>query len=491
MPAPEILHELTARLDRIEYEQRRLASYDRGDHPLAFASDKFQSAFGKSLRALADNMIPTVVDAIAERLRVDGFRFGPDPDSDDDAWAIWQANDLDRESRNAHRDALLYGRSFVLVWANDDGSPRVTVESPRQCLTMAEPGDRRIIVAGLKRWLEFDGTAKAMLYLPDSIASFEAPNMGAMDASGSTDPAIEPRSVGQLTVAVQWEQVDEIDNPLGVVPLVPMLNNADTLGGATSEVQAILPLQDTLNKLLADLIIASEYSSFRQRWGTGIELPLDPQTNQPIEPFSAAVSRVWISESDQAKFGSFEATDLSVYTKAIETVVQHLCSISRLPAHYISASADRLSGESIKSSEAGLVAKVKRKMTDFGECWEQVMRLAFAITDDDRANEAGAETVWSNPEIRTEGELALALTQLQSLGVPDPQLWADWGYSPQEIERFRAMQRANALDAQSLGLTALVAPPAPPPVPIPPAPEGEGPESEPGEPSDDDAAGDT
>ena len=99
--------------------------------------------------------------------------------------------------------------------------------------------------------------------------------------------------------------------------------------------------------------------------------------------------------------------------------------------------------------------------------------------------------MWGNPEIRTEGESALALTQLQLLGVPDPQLWADWGYSPQEIERFRAMQRANALDAESLGLTAVVASPAPPPVPVPPAPEGEGPESEPGEPSADDAAGDT
>src|SRR5450759_60481 len=99
MATPNILHQLAFRLDRLETQHRRLAAYDRGDHPLAYASEKFQTAFGQSLRALADNWIPTVVNAVSERLRVDGFRFGDSPNADDDAWAMWQENDLDRDSR--------------------------------------------------------------------------------------------------------------------------------------------------------------------------------------------------------------------------------------------------------------------------------------------------------------------------------------------------------------------------------------------------------
>jgi hypothetical protein len=486
MATPDILHRLAFRLDRLEVEHRRLAAYDRGDHPLAFASEKYQTAFGQSLRALADNFCPTVLDAIQERLRVDGFRFGTSPNADDDAWAIWQDNDLDRDSRSAHRDALLYGRGFVLVWGDDDGDPRVTVESPRQCLTMASPGDRREVIAGFKRYLEFDGTARCFLYLPDTIIGYVSEGkVAAIDDSGSNDPAIDPRNVGQLTTAVNWVEDSRIDNPLGVVPLVPMHNNPDTLGGAVSEITPLLPLQDALNKLLADLMLASEFSAYRQRWGTGIEVPTDPETNDPIEPFNAAVSRVWISESDQAKFGTFEATQLETYVKAIDTIVTHVCSISRLPAHYISASADRLSGESIKASEAGLVAKCRRKMTDFGEAWEQVLRLSFAVMGDDRANETGAETVWADPEIRTESEHADALVKLSTLNVPDQALWEQWGYSPQEIERFRAMQRAAAMDSTVLGLTALVAPAAPP-VPTEPEPDAgdKGEPSEPAEPAD-------
>jgi Phage portal protein, SPP1 Gp6-like len=481
---PEILHRLCFRLDRLETQHRRLAAYDAGNHPLAYASDKFQTAFGQSLRALADNWIPTVVNAVSERLRVDGFRFGTSPNADDDAWAMWQDNSLDRDSRLAHRDALLYGRSFVLVWGDDEGDPRITVESPRQCLTMASPGDRREVIAGMKRWLEFDGTARAMLYLPDAIIGYISEGkVAAMDDSGSNDPAIDARNIGMLTTAVAWVEDSRIDNPLGVVPLVPMMNNADALGGAVSEVAAIIPMQDMLNKLVADLLIASEFASFRQRWASGVEIPVDPETEQPIEPFSAAVSRVWISESDQAKFGSFEATDLNNIVKAVEMVVQHLASMSRVPTHYMSASADRLSGESIKASEAGLVALCRRKMSDFGETHERVMRLAFAVTGDPRADETAAETIWGDPEIRTESEHADALTKLQSLGVPDAQLWEDWGYSPQAIERFRQMQRAAALDATTLGLTALVAPTPAPPVPPSPAPADEEPRNEPGEPA--------
>jgi hypothetical protein len=481
---PPILHRLAFRLDRLETRHRTLAAYDRGDHPLAFASEKYQTAFGRSLRALADNFCPTVLDAVQERLRVDGFRFGDSPNADDDAWSIWQDNDLDRDSRLAHRDALLYGRSFVLVWSDDDGDARVTVESPRQCLTMTAPGDRREVIAGMKRFLEFDGTARCYLYLPDAIIGYVSEGkVAAMDDSGSNDPAIDARNIGQLVSAVAWVEDSRIDNPLGVVPLVPMMNNGDALGGASSELEPLTPLQDALNKLVGDMLIASEFASYRQRWATGVEIPTDPETDQPIEPFSAAVSRVWISESDQAKFGSFEATDLTNYVKAIETIVQHVCSISRLPAHYISASADRLSGESIKASEAGLVAKCRRKMSDFGEAWEQVMRLAFAITGDPRAEEAGAETVWGDPEIRTESEHADALTKLSTLNVPDQALWEQWGYSPQEIERFRAMQRAQALDGQALGLTALAAPTPPAPPPAEPEPDV-GDKNEPTKPSE-------
>jgi hypothetical protein len=46
----------------------------------------------------------------------------------------------------------------------------------------------------------------------------------------------------------------------------------------------MVPLQDGVNKLITDMLVASEFAAFRQRWVTGIEIPRD-ENNNPIEPF--------------------------------------------------------------------------------------------------------------------------------------------------------------------------------------------------------------
>jgi hypothetical protein len=343
------------------------------------------------------------------------------------------------------------------VWADDDGGARIAPESPRQCITASAPGDRRVRTAGLKRWLELDGTARAILYLPDVILPFRSASTVA-----TLDYNLDPASMPLWTSAIDWvPDGDPIPNPLGVVPLVPIVNRPQIVptdlvtGDGRSEVLDILPLQDMLNKVVADMIVASEFSSFRQKWASGVDVPVDPETNPPIEPFNAAVSRAWMSEKPDAKFGTFDTTSLQNYTNAVEMIVQHISSISRVPAHYFrGGSADRLSGESIRSAESGLISKVRRKQEDYAESFEEAMQIAFAVVG--RTDQIDAEVVWSDPEFRTEAEHADALVKRASLGVPQEQIWEDAGYTPAQIARFRTMRRTQALDtAPPLAFSAL------------------------------------
>lgn len=442
MPHPPQLEALSKRLDEAEPRLAKLANYHAGRQPLGFSTEKYRSAFGGLLGGLVDNWLPLVVDAVAERLAVQGFRFGTE-EADADAWAIWQANNLDAESGLAHQEALIFGRSYVLVWADGQGRPRITVESARQVTVTHAPGDRRQRTAALKRWIDDDGHARATLFLPTEVHRFRSARKVAGLGLGSD----------LITVPVDWDHLETLKNSLGVVPVVPLVNRPHLLdgGGGTSEIEPVLGIQDSVNKLLADLLIASEFSAFRQRWATGMEVPTDPETNQPIEPFSAAVTRLWISEDEQTRFGTFEATPLANYVEGIELLVAHLASQTRTPPHYLNPSADRLSGESIKAAETGLVAKVKRAAQGFGESWEEVMRLAFAVMDDPRATATAAETIWADPEVRTESEHVDATVKKLAVEVPVEQLWADLGYSPQQVERFRTMRRRASLDTFDLG----------------------------------------
>src|SRR5580765_5815294 len=50
--------------------------YYRGDHDLAFATEKFANAFGSLFREFALNLCPAVCDAVKDKLRVTGFGIG-------------------------------------------------------------------------------------------------------------------------------------------------------------------------------------------------------------------------------------------------------------------------------------------------------------------------------------------------------------------------------------------------------------------------------
>ena len=60
------------------------------------------------------NLCGLVVEATAERMEVEGFRFGDEPEADEDAWRIWQSSDFDAYSVEQITHALVYGRSFHL-----------------------------------------------------------------------------------------------------------------------------------------------------------------------------------------------------------------------------------------------------------------------------------------------------------------------------------------------------------------------------------------
>jgi hypothetical protein len=81
----------------------------------------------------------------------------------------------------------------------------------------------------------------------------------------------------------------------------------------------------------------------------------------------------------------------------------------------------------------------------FGEAWEESLRLAFrAKNDETRANALDAETIWRDPESRTEGQHIDATLKLQALGIPDEALWERAGFTPQQIRRFKKLQAREA-----------------------------------------------
>lgn len=446
--------------DRRPHIDRMWRYYD-GEHSLAFASQKFLDAFGGMFSAFADNWCDLVVDAVEERLNVEGFRLGTDTAGDDEAWRIWQANGLDAESQLAHTEALVTGEAYATAWYGpDDRLPVLTVEPSTNAIVDHDPANRRVRRAGLRRYDDDWGWTHVELFLPDRVWLFKAKSG---DGTSISTKAWKP-DLDAARGAVEDGNGAWIENPLGEVPMVALTNRPRLRRhrrfdiAAQSEIAQVIPLQDAVNKLVADLMVDSESHAMPQRYALGLdELPTDPVTGQPYNPYTPD-KKMWLGEGDMSRavVGQFDAGDLTRLVKAIEMVVQHIASQTRTPPHYLNASADRLSGESIKAAETGLVAKTRRKQRHFGEGWEDFVHLGLRIIGDDRGNRTDSEVIWGDPESRTESEHVDALVKKKQLGVPNQQLQEDAGYSPQQIARFAGMAAQEAL-AQRMGGGALTA----------------------------------
>lgn len=210
-----------------------LSAYYRGDHPLPWLPTQIQDMARRILKMTRTNYMGLVVDATTERQEVLGFRMPAatrtadapgttatltsSSSADAEAWRIWQANNLDAISGEAFTQKAICGTVYWLVAPNaaDATTPLITVEHPAQMYVEYQPGNVRVREAALKVWHDDrSNETMATLYLPDWVYKFR----GKRDSK----PA---RWVAREVDGEEWPA----RNPLGVVPVVEMRNNAQTI----------------------------------------------------------------------------------------------------------------------------------------------------------------------------------------------------------------------------------------------------------------------
>lgn len=422
----ELLSKLLQKLDEPLARYSLLDNYYTGNQPLAFLSPESKTALGNRFGRMASNLPRLAVTALAERLRIIGF-------SDEKLWSEWLRNDMDQLSGVAHREALLLGDSFVIVWADLAGRPNVTVESAKQIAVQRDPGTREIIAA-VKRW-ETETTTEAVLYLPDTITRYSANSVGA---------------------TLGFQTVKEIPNPLGVVPLVDLRNSDRILDDyGSSEIEDMMPLVDGLNKSLVDMMTTSEYVGRPRRWATGIELeerPVIDSEGNPVlddddQPVVETVNpipegnRAMIAESHEAKFGQLASADLGGYEASVNVLLGQIMAVSTLPAHYVGIFTDNpASADALRASEASLTARAEARQQTFGRAWEQVAKLMLAVRDrTDPRQISDVSVKWADAATRSVAQEADATVKLFQSGLlPRDYALKKLGFSDLEISEIRA-----------------------------------------------------
>ena len=449
---PERLTNILLALEAPQHWFAWLTDHYDGVHPLSFLAPEARQALGSRFDRLAVNIPRLVITSIAERLRLTGFDGA-------DAEAVWQgytANDLDLYSYQAHAEALLFGRAYAFVWTAPDGSPRVSVESARQCAVLADPGSRQVVSA-VKRWRTTTST-EAVLLLPDRIERYWA-SAGAT-SGGFNLVDVQPNNLGVVPV-VQLLNHDRLPITWGVSGLDEIAYPERLLIGsaAESEIWDICPLSDALGKLIVDMLVTSEFVGRPRRWATGIELMEEPELDRRGQPVLdddgnqviittnpiAETSRMMVSEDENAKFGQLDGARLDGYEAAVNVLTQQIAAVSSLPAHYLGVMSNQPpSADALRASEQSLVARCEQKQRSFGKAWQKVGQLMMAVQNGVDPRDVEISPIWAPADEASQAQEADSTVKLYQAGLlPASYALRKLGYTDEEIVQIRSDTTAD------------------------------------------------
>lgn len=415
---------------------KKIAAYLRNDSSSVYVPRGARQEYRWLIKRARLNILPLVVTVVAQSLYVDGYRPAK---SDDDApvWATWQANRMDGRQHGLHRAVLKYGVAYVTVLPGTP-NPVITPKSPRRMTAFyADPVDDEWPMYAIEETIQniAPGKQQRIINLYDEVARY------------------------RLTAPVQARSTFTLDpdgtakHDLGVCPVVRYLNGDDLDGDASvrGEVEPLIEMQDQLNSTTFNLLMAQQYAAFRQRYATGMAVPLDPDTGSPVEPFNAAVNRLWVAEDPDTRFGEFNATDLSGYLNSREATIRHIATVSQTPPHNLLGQMVNLSAEALNAAESSSQRKIGERKSSFGEAHEQMLRLAaLAGGDQDGWTDTSSQVVWRDTGSRSLAQTADALGKLVTmLGVPPEELWQLIpGITQQDVERWRVAAKQKDAIAQ-------------------------------------------
>lgn len=433
---------LVARAKQTEVLER----YYAGLHPLPAPPSKMQAykeavdAFSSLSKMGVTNYVKLVADAPAERLRVTGFKFGDPKNRQDDsaAWQIWQRNHLDADSGTLQHKAIVTGQAYAMTWPDEDGLSVITPEHPSQVIVAYEPGSYRKRAAGFKAWVDDDvQQLRAMLIVRERGEVYK----WTADMPTKTTSSTPKWQKWQPASDESWPIANPVDDDVSIVEFRANPDLRPTpFGGGTGEFAHVLAIQDRMNKTVFDRLVTAEFQAFRQRWAVGWT------PDNPADVIKASMSRLLSFEDENVKVGEFEQADFTMFIKAVESDVQAMAAITRTPSFYTLGSIANISADALTALQSGLIAKTEAHRDNFGESWEEVLRLALAIEGDPRSADQSSMVVWRDIEHRTWAERADAVLKISGLGIPREALWAMLpNVTPQDIEAWKVQTASEAL----------------------------------------------
>lgn len=349
MDAPKIIYDAIIAKSAIYTNQIR---YYDGDQPTVYLTERLAEIFRGVSAKISQNWCSVVVDSLVDRINLKGFET-----EDKQAKAIldstWETNNLAIESSDVHQTATINSEAFIIAWPGEDGNIEVYYNDPRLIHVVYQANNPREIAYAGKIYNGDDNLGHMTIYYPDHIQYYitDKPLDQVTDAS-----AFKPdTSVSQEGTAI---------NTFGIVPVFHFRTNRRGI----SDLANVIPLQDAINKLLIDMMVAAEYGAFKQRWVIS-QGETSGLKNSPNSIWDLPASD---GTGQGTQVGEFNATDLNNYLNSMNALASSIGVITRTPKHYFYSQGGDPSGEALIALEAPLNHKAQDRIDRFTPTWKEL-----------------------------------------------------------------------------------------------------------------------
>ena len=330
--------------------------YYDGEQPLVYSSEKLKEIFSGLAARFTENWCAVVVDSVLDRMELYTPTVNGDEQTTQILRTLWEQTGLVDDEYSIHEDVSVTGESFVLAWPDADGIVAAFQNDARLCHAEYDTENPRRMRFAAKWWAA-EGGVRLTLYYPDRL-EYYATRREFKPGETPTAKAFEP-----MTATPDGESIAV--NPYEAIPVFHFRANRRRI---KSQLTNVVEVQDAVNKLLADMMVAAEFGAFPQRYvisAAGIA----NLKNNPNAIWDLVASEQGM-QATQA--GQFAATDLQNYLNAINKLSADIGIITRTPRHYFYQQGGDPSGEALIAMEAPLNKKTVRLQATLTPVWRDL-----------------------------------------------------------------------------------------------------------------------
>lgn len=392
-------------------------AYYEGCNPEVFANQRWFRLFRYEGSDFRFNFSKTVVDSVLNRLEINTVLAGT---AEAEAYIdnIWEQTDIRLDINEIHRNALIYGDSYAIVWPDENGNLAIDYNSPLSTTLIYSQDNPRIKEFGAKLWQTKDSFGnkylKLNLFYPDRIEKYET--LGDLDTI-----SFEPN----------FTLTQVIPNPWGEIPVFHFRTHKPY--GRPEHADAFGP-QDAINKLISTHMYTVDYQGAPQRYalssgGNAAEMEDfsdDDTARENISALQNGPGELWYLQG-VSSVGQFPAADPSIFTAPVMEYVNSMAAITSTPSHYFVKGSNIPSGQALRVAEAPLFKKVQNRQLAFGSTWRDLFKFMFKV----EGIPADVEIKWENAESIDSLDNWDIAVRKKSVGVSLRQILIEAGYDPE------------------------------------------------------------